>query len=224
MNRALLLSLLLAAALGATAQSRPSATARAMLAQGMADIHAADTSIRVSLMYARPDNFTGRTLYTDLREALARPECVRAAVKAQRALHRRNPHLHLIIYDATRPMRVQQQMWDVVKGTAQQNYVSNPARGGGMHNYGMALDLTLCDDRGDTLAMGTRIDHLGPEAHIDREDDLVARHKLTPRERANRRLLRTVMREAGFMPLRTEWWHFNLCTRATAKARYKPVR
>ena len=40
----------------------------------------------------------------------------------------------------------------------------------------------------------------------------------------NRQLLRSVMRQAGFTPLRTEWWHFNLITRAQARARYKVIR
>ena len=31
------------------------------------------------------------------------------------------------------------------------------------------------------------------------------------------------MRHAGWMPLRTEWWHFNLCSRATARQHYKVI-
>ena len=36
----------------------------------------------------------------------------------------------------------------------------------------------------------------------------------------NRRLLRKVMREAGFRPLPSEWWHFNRVNRQTAKEKY----
>lgn len=39
-------------------------------------------------------------------------------------------------------MSIQQKMWNVVKGTKNDIYVSNPAHGGGMHNYGMAVDIT----------------------------------------------------------------------------------
>jgi len=36
-----------------------------------------------------------------------------------------------------RPMSVQKKMWNVVKGTPKYKYVSNPNRGGGLHNYGL---------------------------------------------------------------------------------------
>ena len=66
------------------------------------------------------------------------PACAEALRKAQAELKRRRPDLSLCIFDATRPMSVQQTMWDAVKDTPKYFYVSNPAHGGGMHNYGMA--------------------------------------------------------------------------------------
>ena len=190
----------------------------------MVDVQQQDTTLRVSLMYSRPDNFTGRVLYTDLHRAYLHPEAARALVRAQRALKRQRPDLSLKIFDAARPMSVQQRMWNVVTGTPKSIYVSNPRNGGGLHNYGLAVDITLCDARGDTLPMGTRIDFMGPAAHIDREAELCRRGTITPTAAANRQLLRSVMREAGYRPLRTEWWHFNLKSRAQAKARYKVIR
>ena len=135
--------LLLMASQAASAQK--SVTAQSMERQGMVDVTTLDSTIHVSLMYARPDNFTGRILYADLREALLHPRAARALCEAQRLLKKRRPDLSLKIYDATRPMSVQAQMWQVVVGTPQQNYVSNPRNGGGLHNYGMAVDVTLCD-------------------------------------------------------------------------------
>ena len=105
----------------------------------------ADPSIHVSLMYARADNFTGRVLYGDLREAYLHPKAATALVKAQRRLKQLRPDLSLKVYDAARPMHIQQKMWDAVKNTSKDIYVSNPAHGGGMHNYGLAVDITLCD-------------------------------------------------------------------------------
>ena len=209
--------------LSAWAQKSP--TARAMEQQGFVDIQDEDSTIQVSLMYGRADNFTGRVLYADLREAYLHPQAARALVRAQQLLRAARPDLALKVYDAARPMHIQQQMWNVVKGTPQQNYVSNPRNGGGLHNYGMAVDITLCQaETGDTLDMGTVVDHLGSEAHIDREDQLVKRGIISPEAKANRELLRHVMRQAGFTPLRTEWWHFNLISRAEARARYKAIR
>ena len=41
---------------------------------GFVDVRSMDSTIRVSLMYARADNFTGRVLYTDLHEAYLHPK------------------------------------------------------------------------------------------------------------------------------------------------------
>jgi len=202
-----------------------SATAQRMAEQGLVDVLSVDSTIHVSLMYSRPDNFTGKVLYTDLREAYLHPKAAAVLAKAQQALKKLRPDLSLKIYDATRPMSVQQKMWNTVAGTQKSIYVSNPRNGGGMHNYGLAVDITLCKAAtGDTLDMGTIVDFLGEYAHIDNEASLVEKHIITPEAKKNRELLRMVMTEAGFKPLRTEWWHFNLVSRAEAKAHYKAVK
>ncbi|MBO7120573.1 MAG: M15 family metallopeptidase [Bacteroidaceae bacterium] len=214
---------LMLAAMGCFAQQ--SATAKRMAQQGLVDILSVDSTIHVSLMYARPDNFTGKVLYTDLREAYLHPKAAVALTKAQQALKKLRPDLSLKIYDATRPMSVQQKMWNTVAGTKKSIYVSNPRNGGGMHNYGLAVDITLCKAAtGDTLDMGTKVDFLGSYAHIDDEAGLVSRHIISKEAKQNRELLRKVMSEAGFKPLRTEWWHFNLVSRAEAKAHYKAIK
>jgi len=219
-----LLSLVvLLVSMGCFAQISP--TAKRMAQQGLVDILSVDSTIQVSLMYSRPDNFTGKVLYTDLREAYLHPKAAAALAKAQQALKKFRPDLSLKVYDATRPMSVQQKMWNTVAGTCKSIYVSNPKNGGGMHNYGLAVDITLCKAAtGDTLDMGTKVDFLGEYAHIDKESSLVSRHIITPQAKQNRELLRKVMTEAGFKPLKTEWWHFNLVSRAEAKAHYKAVR
>lgn len=205
------------------AQSPLSRTAQKMAQKGFVDVRKVDSTIQVSLMYARADNFTGQVLYTDLREAYLHPKAAKALAKAQRILHQSHPELNLKVYDAARPMHIQQKMWNVVAGTSKNIYVSNPKNGGGLHNYGMAVDVTLCDAKGDTLPMGTVIDYLGPLAHIDKESSAVVRKQLTPQAKRNRELLRQVMRQAGFKALRTEWWHFNFISRAEARAHYKVI-
>ena len=191
--------------------------------KGLVDIRQLDSTIQVRLMYARPDNFVGKVLYRDLNRAYLLPETARALVKAQQALKRLHPDYSLCIYDAARPMSVQQQMWNAVVGTSRKNYVSNPAHGGGLHNYGLAVDVSIVDAHGDSIPMGTRVDHLGKEAHIDDEAQRVASGKLSREAYHNRQLLRRVMREAGFKTLRSEWWHFNFKSRAEAKASYRPI-
>ncbi|MBF1399927.1 M15 family metallopeptidase [Prevotella histicola] len=219
-------------------QNRRQAAGQSMERQGLVNVKAVVPSIKVALMYARTDNFCHRMLYHDLRDAYVLPACADALRKAQAELKRRRPDLSLCIFDATRPMSVQQTMWDAVKNTPQYFYVSNPAHGGGMHNYGMAVDISICkaswNDASwregaakchiDTIPMGVKVDHMGVESHIDKEQELVSRGMISREALNNRRLLREVMRTAGFMPLRTEWWHFNLCTREWAKKNLKVVR
>ena len=175
-----------------------SRTAQCLDSLGYENIAERDTSIAIDLMYARADNFVGRVLYADLREAYLHPVAMECLLKAQRLLRKKHPEYRLIVYDAARPMSVQQQMWDVVKGSSKSRYVSNPAHGGGLHNYGLAVDISIADSLGRPLPMGTAVDHLGSEAGITHEAALVEQGKITAQERANRQLLRSVMKEAGF--------------------------
>ena len=205
----LLAILLLAYTATATAQE---------IFKGYINIKEADSTIAVDLMYAKADNFVGEKMY-NFTEAYLHPHAAEALKRASRT----HPHLRLIIYDAARPMHVQQKMWNKVKGTPQQNYVSNPANGGGLHNYGLAVDISIIDSNGDTLPMGTTVDALTPLSHIDKEQELVRKGKISPEAARNRALLRTIMKKAGFRPLRSEWWHFNYTTRANARAKYKAI-
>ena len=206
-------------------QKTLSKTAVSIKQQGYVDVQDEDPTIKVSLMYSRPDNFTGKILYKDLKEAFLHPQAAKALAKAQKELKRLRPDLSLIVFDAARPMSIQQQMWDVVKGTSKNIYVSNPANGGGLHNYGFAVDVSICDEKGDTIPMGTLIDHMGKEAHPEYETSMLAKGKISKEAVNNRKLLRRVMSAGGFRMLKTEWWHFNLKTRAQVKAeKRKPIR
>lgn len=132
-----------------------SRTAQCLDSLGYENIAERDTSIAIDLMYAHADNFVGRVLYADLREAYLHPVAMECLLKAQRLLREKHPEYRLIVYDAARPMSVQQQMWDVVKGSSKSRYVSNPAHGGGLHNYGLAVDISIADSLGRPLPMGT---------------------------------------------------------------------
>jgi D-alanyl-D-alanine dipeptidase len=144
-------------------------------------------------------------------------------LKAQRLLKRKYPNYTLLIYDAARPISVQRRMWALVRGTDKTRYVSNPAKGGGMHNYGMAVDLTIADTSGHPLDMGTSFDYFGPAAWITDEAGLLRSGRISRAAYDNRRRLRAIMREAGFTTILYEWWHFNACHRPTARARYRLI-
>lgn len=206
------------------AKPQKSKSAQKLDSLGMVNIAEADSSIFVSLMYSRNDNFTGRVLYKDLKEAYLHPKAARALLRAQRILKKTHPEYSLIVFDAARPMHIQKEMWRVVRGTRKDIYVSNPAHGGGLHNYGLAVDISLANAKGDTLDMGTKVDYMGAAAHIDGEKYMVAKGMISKRALHNRHLLRSVMRQAGFKALHTEWWHFNYCSRKAAKKYYKVIR
>ena len=192
---------------------------------GLVDIETISKDIHVSLMYSRDDNFTGKVMYHDFTKAYLHPEAADALLKAQAELKRIRPDLSLKVYDAARPLSVQQIMWDQVKGTENQIYVSNPGKGGGLHNYGLAVDVTLCHAAtGDTLSMGTHIDYFGKMAQVKYEQVCLEQNLLGQEEYMNRILLRNVMTAAGYKILPTEWWHFNFKTRAEAKAHYKLIK
>lgn len=188
--------------------------------KGMVDVGRMDTTLHVRLMYATPDNFMGKTLYKGITRAWLHPKAAAMLVKAQRLVKKQKPGWTLVVYDAARPMSVQRAMWALVRGTPQVNYVSNPANGGGLHNYGMAVDVTLADESGIPLPMGTPFDFFGPEAHTTHEEKLLEKGKLTRQEFENRRFLRRVMQEAGFRVIPYEWWHFNAYSRAEARRSY----
>ena len=190
---------------------------------GLVNIADLDSSLVVKLMYTQADNFTGEVLYDNLTEAYLHPDAAYALIEAQKALKKLHPSYSLIIYDAARPMSVQKKMWNVVEGTSKYKYVSNPNRGGGLHNYGLAVDISILDSLGHPLSMGTKVDHLGVEAHITEEGELVRNGKITEAERQNRILLRKVMKTAGFRALPSEWWHFNFCSREEARKKYNVI-
>ena len=190
---------------------------------GLQDIAEVDSSIGVDLVYATPDNFLGHVLYNDIHHAFVIPAMAQKLVKAQQRLKAIRPDLSLLIYDAARPLRVQREMWESVRGTPNVSFVANPTKGRGMHNYGAAVDITLMDSTGIPLPMGSKHDYFGPEARIDHEAELVANGLITKEELENRRLLRRVMTESGFITCVSEWWHFNHIPSIRAKSELKII-
>ena len=78
-----------------------------------------------------------------------------------------------------------------------------------MHNFGLALDLSITDAEGDLLDMGTDFDSFERCAGEVGEADALKSGRLTPQQVDNRNKLRKIMKGAGFVSLNSEWWHFN---------------
>jgi len=180
------------------------------------NVQSLDPTILADLKYATTDNFTKTILYDTLFNVYMHPLAADKLVEAQRYLKSLHPQLSLLVYDAVRPLSVQRKMYKVVQNTMYAAYVANPARTG-LHNYGMAVDLTICDKHGNPMDMGTPFDHFGRAAGINKEEELIAQGLLTRQQVKNRELLRKVMIHAGFLTIRGEWWHFNAVPLSQAK-------
>jgi D-alanyl-D-alanine dipeptidase len=112
-----------------------------------------------------------------------------------------------------------------------QNYVALPSNNPACpspHNTGGAVDVALYElpdgfhfngsnpeivqTRGKLLNFGTPFDYGKEESALSYFERIGEERALTPNEeeaRNNRRILYWLMTKFGFMPIESEWWHFN---------------
>jgi zinc D-Ala-D-Ala dipeptidase len=148
------------------------------------------------MRYATTNNFTKKKIY-DCGKCYMRPEAAKALVKVHNELESKLGY-GLKVFDCFRPRPYQQRLWDIVPNP---DYVTPPNKGS-MHSRGLAVDLTIVDQNGKELDMGTEFDFFGKEAHTDYKghSDIINK---------NRALLTSTMAKYGFKGIRTEWWHFS---------------
>ncbi len=197
-----------------------------LIAQGLVDIQTIDPSILVELKYSTEDNFFGKDVYGEHVRCYFQPIVAEMVKTAQQNLRKEYPNLTLLIYDGVRPLSVQQILWDSLDkpDSIKPLYVADP-KIGGLHNYGVAVDLTIFDTKADTaLDMGTGYDYFGYPAYPDREKEMLAKGKITQAQVANREILRKVMTGAGFTGIGSEWWHFNAFSRKEAGEKFELVK
>lgn len=108
------------------------------------------------------------------------------------------------IWDCFRPFEAQQEFFD----WNQKNFpnaiiFSNPKNGLVTHCRGIAIDLTLVDNNGNELNMGTDFDDLTKKAYFVYDG-------ISDEIKANRLILKKIMEDVGFLSIKNEWWHFNL--------------
>jgi D-alanyl-D-alanine dipeptidase len=178
--------------------------------------------IAVDLRYATPNNFVGRDLYSPFDCAWLHRDAAGALERVVAWLAARRPGCTPLILDALRPQRVQQQLWDALAGSGLQMYLADPQRGS-IHSYGMALDITILDEAGCELDMGTGFDDMTELSHPALEDGFLRSGALTEAQAANRRLLREAMFQAGFVGINTEWWHFDCGDRNLVRQTFRRV-
>ncbi|MCG8513010.1 MAG: M15 family metallopeptidase [Halanaerobiales bacterium] len=140
------------------------------------------------------------------------------------------PGYRLLIFDAWRPGQVQNslymQFYQELKRkfpTKKQReleelaerFIAPPSSAPDFpspHLTGGAIDLTIVDDQGKMLNMGTGFDQTDQKALTSYYEELLIKGELSSEEKEildNRRLLYHLMSRAGFTNYPLEWWHYD---------------
>ncbi len=151
--------------------------------------------------------------------------------------------LTLIVWDAWRPVEVQQALYDAYMDTLRhahpgleadalatlaQEFVARPSRDPlkpPPHLTGGAVDVTLGDADGTPLWLGTAYDDVTPRAYTRyfETQGHVAAPVLEDRQaRDRRRTLYHVLTTQGFTNYAAEWWHFDFGDRLWAQTVGQP--
>lgn len=177
------------------AQTQTSVNAATADAAKLVDIRSINPRIALDIRYATKNNFMQQQLYRQAR-CLLRKSVAEKLSQVQTTLETQK--LGLKVYDCYRPLSVQKRMWQIKPDP---NYVANPANGS-RHNRASAVDVTLVDRTGKEVEMPTRFDEFSDRAHRDYNN-------LSRVAKQNRQTLEQAMVKSGFVPLQTEWWHFD---------------
>ncbi|PPR10752.1 MAG: D-alanyl-D-alanine dipeptidase [Alphaproteobacteria bacterium MarineAlpha11_Bin1] len=148
------------------------------------------------IAYATSNNFTGKPVYSR-PGCYLHPDAAKCLSKAVELAARLG--LRLRIFDAFRPSEAQLALWS---HTPDPDFLANPDHGS-PHSRGVAIDLTLLDERKNALEMGTTFDAFTPLSHHGNTD-------ISPNAQRNRYLLMGIMTTAGWDFYRNEWWHYQL--------------
>ena len=150
----------------------------------------------LDMKYATNDNFMKQKVY-DCADCYLRLKTIKYLKAANAEFMQKGYRIKL--FDCYRPLDIQKKMWQLVPNA---DYVADPNKGS-VHNRGGALDLTLVDETGRELDMGTPFDFFGPEASHNYQG-------FPRRIIKNRAYLKEVMLKHNFKAFSTEWWHYNL--------------
>lgn len=162
----------------------------------LVEITPAEFNVEIALAYATPDNLTGAPIYTS-------PICYlheKAAELLKKAVHLAAPlGYRFKIFDAYRPSEAQWKLWNALPDP---EFIADPRRGS-PHSRGVAIDLTLIDDAGRELDMGTGFDEAVAASHHASLEVNVAAQR-------NRFVLLGIMMAAGWDNYKNEWWHYQM--------------
>ena len=189
----------------------------------MVNVNSIDNTIKVELVNSDPKkNYFREDYYRGLNKAYLRKEVAVKLSKAQKLLKTKQPDYSLLILDAARPRSVSRLMYDKMKGTKFEKYVANPSKGS-MHNYGVAVDISIVDGNGGELDMGFSPFKKSTLEIYWQFAKIKLGFNLNDEQIGNRKLLSEIMLSAGFLPLSHEWWHFNGMPKELARKKYQII-
>jgi D-alanyl-D-alanine dipeptidase len=195
-----LLSLILSHAIGSKAQTSGPPIGKGPYHESqLVELVKLDSTIKLDIRYATPNNFAGRAVYTEARAFLQRP-----AAEALLIAHHwlKTKGYGLLIYDAYRPWSVTKLFWDITPPD-KRVFVADPSAGS-VHNRGCAVDVGLYD-----LKTGREVEMTGAYDEMS-ERSFVTFTGGTSEQRSHRDLLRKAMEQDGyFFVYPEEWWHFD---------------
>jgi D-alanyl-D-alanine dipeptidase len=148
------------------------------------------------MKYATADNFLKIKVY-DCDECYLRLKTIKNLIEANSEFLEKGYRIKL--FDCYRPLDIQKKMWEIVPNA---DYVADPKKGS-IHNRGGAVDITLVDNEGKELNMGTSFDFFGPEAAHNYQG-------FSKKINKNRSYLKEIMLKHNFKSFDSEWWHYNL--------------
>lgn len=186
-------------------------------------VEVTDPRILIDLRYTTDNNFMGTVLYDTLDRLMLQQEVAERLSLCQDLLDSLHPGYHLKVFDGVRPLQVQREMWEALDSIPPLNrgkFVSNPVFGS-VHNFGTAVDITICDSLSKELDMGAGYDDFREIAFPSKEWHFLKTGELTKEQWENRKLLRRIMRSQRFSNIPSEWWHFNAFSRLTCETKFE---
>lgn len=140
--------------------------------------------------------------------------------------------IRLLIKEGYRPMSVQKRSWDEYFAFLQKTYPHwsntevyaecsklNAPLDVAPHTTGGAVDLTLSDDNGEWLEMGSEF-NASPLA--TNQATYTATENISIGAKKNRQILMSAMSGVGFVNYPTEWWHWSYGDKYWAHVMEKP--
>ncbi len=171
--------------------------------------------------------------YSGYSPYFLRKGVVDSLIEAQNYLQQLHPNCYIQIFDAFRPIPVQQFMVDYsfqqtlnLRGITEAELSdqqrqeiwqivyeiwalpSLDEKTPPPHSTGAAVDVTIVDNHGKAVDMGSPIDELSQRSHPNYYANKDNRQYVIYHN--NRQLLYKVMIQAGFQRNPREWWHFSL--------------